>query len=510
MKRNKSNSIQLISDYFENISALAGRYHFETAFYLSLILLLVALLWLSPINRGLWLDETGTYWMIKDGFSQIAPRCIQWPSTSALYSAIVLLSTKLAGMNEIAMRIPSVLAAAVAAFLVYRLSLLLFGRRAGLPSVLVFVGLEPIAFAACDARAYAFAILSALAAVFTLIRWLQTFRIVYGVVFCLFASLTIYFHLLFAAMLLVYAVYAVYCLRAGKRPVLRSFIIGCALIGLFSLPLIPFALSLVRSGSKLVFVPTPGLITLFAFILPPVTICPLLAGVAFFYSTNRPFRWIHARMEQKALVLIAFWLLLPPLLFFVVSVLTPEKIFIPRYLLPCLGALALLAGWVISLLDLPSRVLCAVLIASLAILPNKGFRPAHGGDWRAAIENARTSAVASGMPVLIRSGFPESVRFGDWSKAQYIPFLFAPLEAYPLSANFVRLPYYLTPEAAAHLEQASPSIENAKGFMLITMGEPEYDLWLQGRFSPAGFEAQPAKQFAGTLRTILFLKRRGR
>ncbi len=55
--------------------------------------------WFIALRAPLWLDETGTYWQINAGFSQIWPRFFLTLS-SPEYAYILWLSTKLIGTSE--------------------------------------------------------------------------------------------------------------------------------------------------------------------------------------------------------------------------------------------------------------------------------------------------------------------------------------------------------------------------------------------------------------------------
>src|SRR6266446_2076140 len=80
----------------------------------------IARLWIVPINSSLWLDETGTVWVISGGFSEIIHRATVFPQ-SILYCLILWVATSLGGLNEVTLRIPSLIAMSAATTLLYRL-----------------------------------------------------------------------------------------------------------------------------------------------------------------------------------------------------------------------------------------------------------------------------------------------------------------------------------------------------------------------------------------------------
>lgn len=117
-------------------------------------------LWIVPLGSSLSLDEFGTWWASDGGLGEILSRARLFPQ-SVPYVVIVFLERALGGSGEISLRVPSLLAAGLAAYVLYRLGAELVDRETGLLAAGIFVGFRPIAFAAGDARPYAFAVLAA-------------------------------------------------------------------------------------------------------------------------------------------------------------------------------------------------------------------------------------------------------------------------------------------------------------------------------------------------------------
>ncbi|MEK7403919.1 MAG: hypothetical protein AAB225_02315, partial [Acidobacteriota bacterium] len=84
-----------------------------------LVILAAIRLWLMPIGSSLWLDECGTYWVIKDGLQSMYPRSLLLLQ-SPLYCLTAAAATWVGGLNELALRLPSVLAMIGTAALLYR------------------------------------------------------------------------------------------------------------------------------------------------------------------------------------------------------------------------------------------------------------------------------------------------------------------------------------------------------------------------------------------------------
>ena len=62
------------------------------------------------ITTSFWLDETGTWWIVKDGARVAVRWSLSWSGQSPLFYLIAWFSSRLFGLNEVALRIPSVLA----------------------------------------------------------------------------------------------------------------------------------------------------------------------------------------------------------------------------------------------------------------------------------------------------------------------------------------------------------------------------------------------------------------
>ena len=78
-------------------------------------------LWVMPLFSSLWLDELGTWWVVKDGLGDTVHRALTFHGQSPLYYLIVWSARVVGGHSEVVLRLPSLIAAAVSAVLLYRL-----------------------------------------------------------------------------------------------------------------------------------------------------------------------------------------------------------------------------------------------------------------------------------------------------------------------------------------------------------------------------------------------------
>jgi hypothetical protein len=193
------------------------------------------------------------------------------------------------------------------------------------------------------------------------------------------------------------------------------------------------------------------------------------------------------------------------------SLLTPTKVFVPRYLLPSASGLALLAGWAVSCAPRLGRRFFAAGIAAVAILNTQGGLRAvsHGSDYRVALGAVNRAASVAGdpVPVLFRVGFSETA-YVDWTspRERATPYFSAALDAYPLDVKPVLLPYRASASAFTYLSELTPQLQESPRLLLLTNGDFSYELWLMGRLSESGFVRGKTVYFDESLRLVWFEK----
>src|SRR5437762_1489374 len=69
--------------------------------------LVVAALWIRPMFSSLWLDELGTWWVVKDRFSDAVERAFTYQGQPPLYYSIAWLARAIGGHSEFVLRLPS-------------------------------------------------------------------------------------------------------------------------------------------------------------------------------------------------------------------------------------------------------------------------------------------------------------------------------------------------------------------------------------------------------------------
>jgi len=484
----------------------------ERIWFAALLLIAIWKLWLLPLRTGLWQDETGTFWAIQGGFAEVIHRTLLWPAQTLLYTLIDWAVVKLGGSSELVMRLPSVVAMLLGAYLLYRLGVRLMSTDAARAATLVFVCSEAVAFAAGDARPYALGTMAIISAGWFLVRWVDRRNLAAGIGFAISASFVIHMHYVLAVSLLGFAVYACYRALHGERPGTLQILTVIAVFTLLTAPVAPHFRSLWQSRQSHSFSGTPGLADFWGTVIPPTLIGSVILAFGLAHSIVGG---LHVRLQRLApstLVLVGTWALLPCVLLFGVSSISTVKVFIPRYLLSAAPGLALLAGWLICAVRPPRAQLFALSVFSLATMFSSGglLHPPHGGDWRALIDDVKKAVVDPATPLLVRSGFIESASFDGQSGDPEPQYFHAPLLAYPAPGRIVLLPEQMDQQAGTILETAASTLlQSSRTFLLVTSGDSVYEYWLLGRLSRAGFKIERTTFYGGkgsTLRLIAFSK----
>ena len=464
-------------------------------------------LWLAQMGSSLWLDETGTVWAVKGTLAQALDRSWMHPGQpSVLYSIIAWLLLLPGFPMEWTLRLPSIMAMAGAGIVLYRLAVRFGLRGEAMLAVTVFATSGPVIFAAADARPYAIALLSVVAAVLMLTRWLDSGRSLDAAAYVVLTAISIHLHYTCALMCLVHAAYAVYRLNTGSRVSPSGVVLAVALPPALCLPLAPHAANLWALRAPHSFVGTPGPAEFARAVLPSTLLICLAAGLSAGRWIAKGLAWRPPQEPPRSSFLLLTWYLLPMTLCFAVSRLSEAKVFVERYFLWGVPASALLVAWLIAGIEPARARRAAGLVVVLALVGGRISQSGktHGSeDWRGAVQ-AINSMVKPGTPVVFQSGFSESssVHFEALSGAGGP--LLAPLATYPIAARLFAVPGRLDTSAREQLEQiVSGSLLQSQSFVVLTRGSSSVEVWLLGRLSTLGFVARHIGDF-GLVSVVIF------
>jgi 4-amino-4-deoxy-L-arabinose transferase-like glycosyltransferase len=437
-------------------------------------------IWFIAIRSPLWLDETGSYWVIKDGFGPIWSRhALEFPA----YYYVLGLLTKILGTSEIALRVPSVLAMMGAVYLLYRAARELFNREIAIVAVLIFC-LNPIViFTSIDARPYAFAVLATNAGILIALRMRSNNSNWIAALWGLTSACIVYFHYLFAAILPALVICFFAAKKSNRKIAWRQFGVAAAVFVLASLPMIPGLRSLFHTRAShvvgmppklhdLVLTLAPGWLP-FAFIAIGL-VSLILAALRTAPDESGNAGKSLASMDRRRVLQCLSLALIPVLLLYGISKGTSMQLFIMRYRLVAVPGIALCWAFLVSLF--PSRTarlaMCLGLVAGTSFTYlHTPFLREHDPTWKYALTIAEKNASADGASVLMYSPFVEGNWLAEPIQNPKESRFFAPLFYYKVSVPVVAMPYSLNAESvrlgSQFLREATQKRER-----FLTIGDP--------------------------------------
>ena len=314
------------------------------AFWAWPVLLTLALAAWGLGTPALWADELATWGAVRLGWAELFRLVGHVDAVVAPYYVVEKLWTAVAGTSPVALRLPSVVAMAVAAGLVAVLGARLAGRRVGLVAGLVFAAVPATSRFAQEARPYAFVVLLAVLATLLLVRFVERPGVRTGLPYALTVALLGAFHLVGLLLLCAHAV------AARGRFAAWTVWAGCG-----AAPVLPLFWLGYRQSRQVSWIPPAHLHVILAapgdiFVSGEVAGALVLLGLL---ALSR--RW--------RVLLLAGWALVPLASLALIG--QAVALFWPRYVLYTVPAWALLAA--VTLDRLPWHRIAVVLVAVVAL-----------------------------------------------------------------------------------------------------------------------------------------------
>ena len=438
---------------------------------LGLFALVVVAAWLRLVqcNESLWIDELHTAWTVDAGLSQIPSRARQG-NYSPLYFLLPWLSTRVFGMQEWSLRLPSLLAGIALVPICFVVARQWFRSRAIAYLAAVLVTFDPhLLFYSLDARPYALVQLGAVLHVWLLARLLQANRSVFEqAVYCLLGAALVYLHYASALLLVAEFTFSVIWFGISRdREVFRRTLNCFAVMAVGCLPSV-FAVRPIAERRALwhQFVPQQNnLLQIFPLSTYLYTAAGAVAAIAIvrWLRHKKPicvFGTSHdLRGDQSFLavmVLLGCWLFVPLVITWQTTRIDLARLFFRRYLMFSYCAMILLTSGLGALCPsrksrLPFALLVAV-VTGYALGPGRQFqrdarlvRHSHE-DWRGAVALVNKDADAT-QPIFVRAGLiEESLVSSSADVEAFRDYLLLPVSSlykinrshdlvYPLTAN---------------------------------------------------------------------------
>ena len=407
----------------------------------SLICILFALFFIPAMTRSLWIDETITYWVIKDGFRDLLYRAIHFQGQSPFYYLIVWSFTQILGNSEWVLRLPSLLALTLACFFLYRLCLVLFDREWALISVLCLICLWQVTDVGRDARPYGLAVMFSILSVLCFVKWLQNDRINYQIAYIFSSAATCYSHIMFAPIFFIHISY--FFINRGNISYVsyRKLIVTFGTLTILVSPNIYQLILLYEKRELLSFAFMPSIIDLINAWFPFVLIFPLIAGFLLACIFDRATCREWGVFVPKKMLFILIWFFFPASLLFIISKMTGSSIFYPRYFFWSYPAIALVIAGLVKMLGNSQSRLIAVSVFSMVFIIINIIYPKPIENWRSAVEYVTSTKMSQKGPIIVWPGLVEA-RNVKWSiDKEKRDYLLAPFSYYTLKSTVFSLPW---------------------------------------------------------------------
>jgi hypothetical protein len=457
--------------------------------YLLLVVTVVVLAeWVRPLGSSLWLDETGTYFVLHaGGLHDVVHRALDFQGQFPLYCTLLWVWTRVFGMSEVALRLPSLVAGIAAVWLAYRVALRLFDDVVvARLTACILVMLGPVAFAAADARPYAITLAVFLAATLLLLRWIDGGRIVDGLGYLLLAAVTLYLHYLFGLAYVAHLLLIAPSLRRMGRRGLAVAVSGAAIFAALLAPAVPHFVDVYGRRDAMSLFTYGSMIDLLTVLVPPTLVVAFL--VARFSGADAP--WASPSpptVRREVVVPLVVWAVLPPATLFLIGRVTGVGLWAERHFLSYAPALAMLAACAFALLSRARQRVAVAVLATAFVLTFS--QPGHArGDFRSAADAANALSVGSQTPVFVYTGFSESRRL-DWVRdPEHSQLFLAPFSAYPIDGHMFALPLRLTVRSEEYVSGLLTDAMHSDRILLVTdEGSESFDVWLGDQTRPDGY-----------------------
>ncbi|MFN3216391.1 MAG: glycosyltransferase family 39 protein [Acidimicrobiales bacterium] len=440
----------------------------------------VVAFWTPLLGYGLMTDELLTAWVSSDGLLETIERAQRHQGNSPVYFALVWVWRNVAGSSEWILRLPSLVCTIAAAWHLFRLGAELDGERrlTGVVAAFVLVADTNVILRATTARPYGLLLLLSVLSARALARYLASgsWRSGFTWVLTAVASLAM---TPFAAPALLAHLVALGDRGRGRHltPLRSSGAIGHdptqwrrrlpALFGLglvVSLPMAPQVLALSRRSDELVFSSLPGVGDLIAALVPVSLFAAVAVGVAVGGWRGR------LRIADPVLRFVGAWAVGPAVVLFTVSNITGNSLWVDRYRVIAVPAVALLVGLGVSRIGRGlGRAVAGTALVLVSLWSVTGFVGLQQQGWREAVEWAR--AETSGEPIVIALD-SALVELGDLAlldDPEWVPYLSGPIVHYPLEGDVNLLPQGPGDDIVAHQQRVIGDLaETSRTIVLIS------------------------------------------
>ncbi|MBL8296691.1 MAG: hypothetical protein JNN08_32905 [Bryobacterales bacterium] len=402
--------------------------------------------WILPLGDSFWVDETVTYWTIKDGWSQFWERTSVHQDSRA-YCALLWAWAQVAGMSEVALRLPSLLSIAGALGVAAWMLRQRFGPGTGWPVWALASVYPQLQFYGGDARPYALAFLTYALATLALVWLHEQPSAGRALVWAVAAGFTVWVQPVTAVGLVAHAVWVVgiegKALLDWRRT--GAYLFGALVAGGMAwLEFLRITSFYGRNDARMLN-PTPMIVRYLVLAMPPAPLLPLVVAVLLAVPLGLWRRQVQ-RHRFGLLWLAVCTVLAGPLMMTLLRWLSGMGLLVDRYVITMYWGWLLLTGIVIARwMDARGRLIFTTLFVVFGLsaqVVKTGWMGRHAeADWRAALSKVREWDAGRRLPVHLQSGLVEG-RFDKFlNDPTWKDFLLAPTAVYPVPGERFILPF---------------------------------------------------------------------
>lgn len=455
-----------------SVASYIRRYNFGILIPLSLLIVEVVLLLRSIAQSSLWIDEyIAVMFADRPSILQLFRGDNMFDILAApLWPAIMYFMGHLFGQGEFILRLPSLLAVLGGAAVFFVLLRKCFSIELSLAGVALLLAMPGVKFTAITARPYGMVLFFAILSVYSIVKWLETDRRFWAVVFIAASTGVVASHYLCGVIFAVFGLFWVWLIdhdvKRAKSFFSRLLLPASICSALLFLPL--FAVWGKRSE---VVCYSGGSLRELADVYVPSILCfGLLLGMAIAVLSRQDIKSRYVAVDPGTVVLMGSLYLAPALVFYLVSSTIGPNMFVERYYGLYHPGLVFLLVWIVSHIrgqGARTIVLCSLV---MTVLLSNYAQPNH--SWEDAVVGLEQEVMASGLSdekveLLFQSHFVETNNL-EWLQEKGMREIFElPLRYYGYRGDLKIVPWrietaeqeqYLRSEINDSLEQGSKII----------------------------------------------------
>ena len=362
--------------------------------------------WILPLKNSFWLDESIIVMISKKPLADVGMVAHQ-ANQPILFGYIEHVLGYFLGSGEIAMRIPSLLAAFGSIYVLYSIGKEFADRETGFIYALLFIFLSQTAIEVTNARPYALGLFCLLLSIRSLLRWMRDQNSTQATSFALYTALSAYLHPFFLIALPFEVVYAARTFRHADRRLMRQAAWTGVMCFVLLLPLI-VPMELIISRREIIKFPSPPYVLAFIKDLVPFA---LVVGCILGWRITRSTK--SFRLASREQLLLGALLMMPIPFLFAVAKVGGLTVFVDRYLLCAVPGIILFWGSLIRSIEPQSvrrfALSGGLVLAFVTLQPvTRAVPDFREENWRSALQSAPHSG-----QMLIYTGLAETRKL-DW------------------------------------------------------------------------------------------------